>query len=496
MDENVKKKIKKFALFSSIGCGPLFLMMFCLFFVVFFVLGLFDSQAGGSSGSSACVNLPTVDSICKSITVSGYGTMSVDEYVAGVVENEFGSADLETKKAQAVAARSYGLAGATKDGNGNCVISNTSEGFQTYNSSPSESSIQAANETSGIILLDENANVARAEYSSNSLPQPYSSYSSMVTMSERNLEIPKDWWARNKTCSDSRLNMLHVQSNGVVEKDAYGRDVYGCGHGRGMGQIAAKYLSQEKGYTYDQILDFFYGSESEYNWSLASTNSSSSNCDSATNNGNLQTLSSYTLKHDGLNVLNRTLTSSEIKEMNAYINENVDEAGYGTGVGVVAAGQSLVYALQQKGYYLQYYWGGDRYSVGVGSRWGANVGITYTDGGNPTGPEFGMDCSGFVSWSIRNGCNTGFGGPIASEFMGYGSEISLSDAKPGDVIASSGHVMLIVKNNGDNTVTIAEETYSSGNGGLWFNIKSASEVSGYKVVSMSNWYKNNCSKSR
>lgn len=278
----VKKKILLF-LFGG-GCGTTFLIFmvgFPVFIAILVVLGLFND--GNNGGSSVCHNYKSVDAICKQMVVNGQ-SVSVDEYVAGVITHEFNYAPEETMKAQAVAARSYGLNGATKDENGNCIISDTSQSFQTHEANYSDKAMQAAKDTSGIILVDENGNVARSEYSSNSLPKPYSSYanSSTVTMSERNLEIPKSWWENNKSCEVSRLNKVN-ENNGVSELDAYGRPVYGCGHGRGMGQIAAMYLDTEKGYNYEQILEFFYGKDSKYNWSLASTDGTvgSSNCGSS-----------------------------------------------------------------------------------------------------------------------------------------------------------------------------------------------------------------------
>ena len=493
MEDDGKKKSLKLRLLlwiasGSFGCGSIFLLALPLLVVVFMVVGILGG-GDGSGGGSTCVNIKSADEICQKVTVKGQ-TMSVDAYVAGVVENEFGGASIETKKAQAIAARSYGLQGAKKDSNGNCIIDNTSEGFQTYNSNPSETSIQAANDTSGMILVDENGNVARSEYSSNSLPASYNSYGDMITMSERNLQIPRSWWASHKTCGDGDLNTVHNS-----EKDAYGRAVYGCGHGRGMGQIAALYLDMELGYTYDQILEYFYGADSEYHWSLASTKGASSSCTSS-NNGNFQSLSSYNKNHDGLKKLNKTLTTLQIQSLELSIESQVDKAGYGTGKAVAAAGQALTYGLEQMGYYLGYYWGGghasDSTTIGFYSGWGKNIGFAYTDGGNVTGPEYGMDCSGFVSWAIRNACKSSFSAVLAEDFLGYGKHLSsLEDAKPGDVLASTGHVILVIKNNGDGSIIAAEESFSAS--GLVF--KEYSSLGNYKLVDMSNWYKS-CNQSR
>ena len=473
---DVAKKFikKKIILLLLGGVGSTFsaiLTALPLFIALLVVLGIIS---GGDSNGLSCVSTQTVGEVCKSISVNGE-TMSVDDYVAHVITNEFGGAPEETLKAQAIASRSYGVAGAKKDSQGNCVISDTSESFQTYADTASDRAIQAAKDTSGMVLLNKDGNVARAEYSSNSLTKAYGSFGNTIIMSERDLEIPRDWYSKNKTCSDESLNK--VNSN----KDAYGRTVYGCGHGRGMGQIAAKYLAEEKNYTYSQILEYFYGKDSPYQWTLGSPTGSSSNC-----GGTLTTLDHYTLGHAGLKILNRTLKDSEISNLEAYINNEVDKAGYGTGNAVAAAGQSLVYGLEQMGYYLGYCWGGDRSSVGVGKNWGA----ASSSCNSPSNVHhyYGMDCSGFVSWAIRNGCNSSFGGPTTYE-MEYGPHIDVKKAKPGDIMLDTdSHVRLVVKNNEDGTVITAESGGSAGD----LNFSKHGNESGYNYIDMSVFYKKTC----
>lgn len=214
--------------------------------------------------------------------------------------------------------------------------------------------------------------------------------------------------------------------------------------------------------------------------------------------GTFNSLSSYTLKHEGLNVLNRQLNLSEISNLNTYINQEVDKAQYGTGAGVAAAGQSLTYGLEQLGYYLQYYWGGghggygDNNSsfVGVNVNWGSTA--FGSDGHYASRIYFGMDCSGFVSWAIRTACNPKFGASSTGE-LSLGKTISVEDAKPGDLMLNSGsHVRLVIKNNGDGTVIVAEE--SGGSNGLIFN--KYGEASGYNYIDMSSYYSKNCQSSR
>ena len=214
------------------------------------------------------------------------------------------------------------------------------------------------------------------------------------------------------------------------------------------------------------------------------------------NYGSIQHLSAYTLNGNGLNVLNRTLSSTEQTQLSNYINTEINKAGFGTGAGVAAAGQALAYWLEQKGYYLQYYWGGGHYSapddegrfIGVNPNWGSSeygcdhYGRCY----------WGMDCSGFVSWAIRIGCTTSYYIRGAGS-MEHGPEIDISQAKPGDLMVKHDgeHVRMIIKNNGDGSVITLEETGRGyDGGGLWFTKQSASND--YKIIDMSEYYKTTC----
>lgn len=208
--------------------------------------------------------------------------------------------------------------------------------------------------------------------------------------------------------------------------------------------------------------------------------------------GNIQFLSSYNLNAKGLKKLNRTLTTFEMQTLNNYINSEVDKTGYGTGEAVAAAGQALTYWLEQQGYYLQYHWGGghnagDLKVVGADAKWGGKYyGCDYKGRCN-----YGFDCSGFVSWTIRTACNPSYGATTTS-YMNHGSTIKISEAKPGDLMLDAGsHVRLVVKNNGDGTVIVAEST---GSLGLIFTRQDTDP--NYKFIDMSSYYQKNCKTTR
>lgn len=71
----------------------------------------------------------------------------------------------------------------------------------------------------------------------------------------------------------------------------------------------------------------------------------------------------------------------------------------------------------------------------------------------------GTDCSSFVSWAVNQGTNNSFTTKSTKDFKTVGNEIKFSNARPGDIIVSSGsHVGLIVENHPEeNYFLVAEE---------------------------------------
>ena len=130
--------------------------------------------------------------------------------------------------------------------------------------------------------------------------------------------------------------------------------------------------------------------------------------------------------------------------------------------------------------------------IGVNPNWGS----TSYGCDNKNRCYYGIDCSGFVSWAIRTACNPNYGTRLAnfsSEGMYHGSRISLSEAKPGDLMLKKGHVRLVVKNNNDGYVIVAEAAGNPTNG-LVFT-KRSNEVN-YSFIDMSTYYQQYCKKSR
>ena len=214
-------------------------------------------------------------------------------------------------------------------------------------------------------------------------------------------------------------------------------------------------------------------------------------------NGTLPNISGYPLDHEGLKVLHTALPTSDADQISGYIKSSVASAGYGTGSGVAAAAQSIIYAVAQKGYYLPYYWGGGHGGKVAIVGYSPILGSPATKSCSDTNCYYfhSFDCSGFVSWAIKNGCKSNFSAFDTRGFNSnkFGSVISINETKPGDIMVKNGHIRLVIRNNGDGSVLTAESTGDNGNkdnGGLIFSNYTANNS--YVFRDMSGWYSKNC----
>lgn len=206
----------------------------------------------------------------------------------------------------------------------------------------------------------------------------------------------------------------------------------------------------------------------------------------------------YTLSSSGDQILHTSIDSflaskgSSLEEFNNLITSNVNDAGFGTRAGVVAAAVTLIGELGDNyNVKVPYFWGGGhgRVADGVVANWGSNECHTYANG---TSYNYcGLDCSGFVSWAIYNGGYNMY--PMSS-----GSFSNLAGAKkvnlknsavlqPGDLLDSNGHVILVVDIDEESKEYICAE--ASGNTtGVLFS-RHPFNVSGYWGVDLEGFYK-------
>lgn len=158
-----------------------------------------------------------------------------------------------------------------------------------------------------------------------------------------------------------------------------------------------------------------------------------------------------------------------------------------TGNSVAAAAIALIDGLHAKGFHLPYYYGGGHVQKNpiVNPNWGANIGASKQKPSGSYDYYSGLDCSGFVMWAMH-AANIGVWAG-ASDFLNLGDHVSFSKLVPGDVIANSGHVILVLENTGSSLIT-AEST----GGGVQYGNYSYSSASSYTGISMSGYFANHC----
>lgn len=177
-----------------------------------------------------------INTICSGVVVTGKneGVYSLEDYVAGVVQNEnswYVGDNIENMKAQAVAARTYVL---RKTNNCQIPIAN-SDSSQTIDPNFSEQSKRAALETAGQVLVNESGDYISAEYDGLAVKEIIGDY---YIIKQANLQIPTSWINANITQKQLDYYASH-------------------NHGRGMSQWGSRYL-QTQGYNYEEILNTFY----------------------------------------------------------------------------------------------------------------------------------------------------------------------------------------------------------------------------------------------
>ena len=204
----------------------------------------------------------------------------------------------------------------------------------------------------------------------------------------------------------------------------------------------------------------------------------------------------YVLSSEGDEILHQPLDQflaskgTSLEEFNALIASNVEKNGYGTREGVVTAAVTLIAELGNNyNVKVPYFWGGghaDGVVDGALGYWGSTQCHTYANGQSYN--YCGLDCSGFVPWAIKNG---GFNiTPLVTggfQSLPGAERVSLTNSavlQPGDLLESSGHVILIVGVD-DNNYICAE---ASGNEtGVLFSTHPFN-ASGYWGVNMEGFY--------
>lgn len=420
-----------------------------ILFIAFFISAL----VGGSNNNSLSMNgyyamrCPEVTVVFtdkqNNYEVTETKTYPLEEYVAGVIAGEVGFlGSTEVDKAFAIAARSYFFANET-----NCTIesSDRKQVFRELTTTQTDKlAIEAAEETKGKVLLKDN-NLYSTQYDAFACIEKDDNY---YTISQAQQKIPITW-------IESKINPNSIPDWFICN----GSENLKNHHGNGISQYGSLYLAEEKGYTYEEILAFYLGEE-----------------DITISSGYLTSIAGLEVKNTQNSVvLTEALGSylnsqgASVDDMNTFIKESVENAGKGTRAGVVAAAVSQInYLYDNFGLRLPYYWGGQYQYYGLYDQ----IGSPTSPSQSPSGAQYynkGFDCSGFVSWAIKNGgyilsrqTTHGF----HNKFSGDSCNIKNQDCigQPGDLINSQTcHVQMIVAvDEASGKYIIAESTGSQG----------------------------------
>lgn len=368
---------------------------------------------------------------------TGTKTYPLDDYIAGVVSAEVGGFNnIEIYKTFAIAARTYLL----NHDNNNCTIesSDRKQVFRdvtAYRNSSASLIYRAVSETNGQVLLS-GSGLYGVEYDAFCSIAVDSNY---YTIKQQNQKIPR-YWVDSQSGIDSSWKQGTCAGN----------------HGRGISQWGAYYLAKEQGLDHEAIIAYY----------LVNKNVSISTAGAVSTIPGVVLRDTSTVQELHINLSTALQRSnSSINVLNSYIRNNVNKNGSGTREGVVTAATSLInYLYDVPHVRIPYYWGGSYQAIGVNPNFGARVATSVSRNGTAYSYS-GFDCSGFVSWAIKNGGynfsrhNTA---SFASAFSSDSCDITSSSCigKPGDLINSAScHVQLIVGVDEKNkTYYVAEST--------------------------------------
>ena len=154
-----------------------------------------------------------------------------------------------------------------------------------------------------------------------------------------------------------------------------------------------------------------------------------------------------------------------------FVRQSVGESVSEERVNVITAAYSLI---GQVGYF----WGGKSDVIGSDSRWGSPA-VVMAEGSHTTGTgrAYGLDCSGFVSWSVINGYHSlgmlAYIGHGTSSQWFHANTISADAAQPGDLVFAKGP-----ENGSDNHVGIL---CGQTDGGDWLAVHCTASRNGITV---------------
>ena len=485
-DEVANKAIGglKNMIFRFLMSHPLSIVVIAIIVIILIVL-LFDamdaSRGGSGRGKRSCTyelsgvtstgtvqlsNLKVEIINCdgKADNYEVLDTVDFEKYVLGVALAEAGaSSPDEALKAQMIAVRNFTL---TRN-SGMCP-------------SHPESCFHGYNESTGIIRMRACTN--DQVYWDYTKDCPKIERAGKPTLYCEGVSGSTDIW--KKALSEERQKEVEALANEVMGEVLLDENGNVLKLGYQKDETDQFIADANAGKSYVEILEAVYGSSSY----------SSAKC----SYGGVFDYGDYTLSSENTTILHEPLedfledNGTSLEEFNELIADNVDDAGWGTRAGVVAAAVTLIGELGDNyGVKIPYYWGGGHYDGvvdGALGYWGSTQCHTYAN--NQHYNYCGFDCSGFVPWAIKNG---GFkkGVDLASNFqnMPNARKVRLTNEpqlQPGDLLESEGHIVLVVGIDEASGQYICAEAMGNAYGVLF--TRRAFNESGYWGVDLEDYY--------
>lgn len=471
---DTKEAVKKVAVSTGKKIGQFFLTPQGLFiisifaFVIFIILIILLFFGDGGSSKNKRIGLYGYDYYeseynCTNVIYNGQ-EMSIDDYAAHVVSAEVGYYPFETQKAIAVAARSYALQNKdnikTKN-DGTCYVDVTNIS-QAYNEDVTDENVQAAEETRGLIITVNN--VPKGNYDE----------SCVYTAEQAKVKEPNGNFSDNyyyirygeETIGGYNFQPIEYEKAEEIKpllkylSDAINGSPCNGNHGLGLSQSGSWYLEKNEGYTWEEIIDYYYQNKEEIK-SLYHTYEVSSNWTDQINLSSESLYPAVKLQKP----INEIMSESEYNEINDLILASVLDAGVGTRDALVTAGVIPIKVVAEEyGVIIPYtYSGGHGHAIyntsgknidvvtsshfGLNPYWGSYINAYVYP---PYGPYYyyGPDCSAWVAWiynnaGIRISSNSsgGFYNLISTRYPMDGEYIAV----PGDVLVNPGsHVVMVV----------------------------------------------------
>lgn len=443
---------------------------------------LMSQQQESSKGSICYYKIPGIEEEVSNIKVQtiqceygnetggvgddipGEGLIDFENtYIPGVVYPEVGGADAETRKAQAVAARSYALT------RGNAMNGAYNIGL----------SIQDGQWVLRIRTCTSDQVFCHPDLGCGSLDgsmQGTTSGGSTVYAGGKNGNL-----TRQPLAADDELRTTVAETKGEVAIDSNGEVVYTSFASNDQNSWANAVAS---GKDYKTTIINHYRSNG-----VVAVESDCRGGDSVYDLENYYQLSQAASqsKNKPSVDLASAKTYKTVDAFNKHIQDNVNSAGYGTREAVVAAGISLVGDyIVETGKRLRYNQLAGNYGIPVSRQDPETVGIV--------NDNFYMDCSSFAWWALYNGgfklpsyAQTGQQLSWASN-AGYTKAPGPGAGQAGDFLVSTGHIVLILGTY-DNGYYVAE--FSSWTEGAKINkYEYGTSTSGFYVIDMTEYYNN------